>query len=144
MSIDTTALRSRLRGLSATLKKNDDQQRALREEQLEQLRVALEHRGTVDEAAKASGRSRAYLHKIGLHRQRGSVDDQATHDAALSRAAKIRRQLAQLEQDAVDVRGERDQVMRELKPVMNTAEIATDAGISGERARLILQGARKG
>ena len=139
MSIDTTALRSRLRGLSATLKKIDDQQRALREEQLKQLRIALTHRGTIGEVAQASGLSRAYLHKIELHLQRGSVDDPATHDKAIARAGEIRDQIAQLEQEAADARAERDQVMRELGPAMSTAEIAADAGISGERARLILQ-----
>ncbi|MFH8253085.1 hypothetical protein ACH3VR_22145 [Microbacterium sp. B2969] len=143
MNIDTTALRSRLRGLSATLKKIDDEQRALREEQLEQLRIALAHRGTVGEVAQASGLSRAYLHKIGLHLQRRSVDDPQTHDKAIARAGEIREEIAQLEQDAGNARAERDQVIRELGTTMSTAEIAKEAGISGERARLILQDAGK-
>ena len=142
MSIDTIALRSRLRGLSATLKNIDDEQRTLREEQLEQLRIALAHRGTIGEVAQASGLSRAYLHKIELHLQRGSIDDTAIHDRAIARAGEIREAIAQLEQDAGDARAERDQVIRELGPAMSTAEIAKDAGISGERARLILQPAR--
>ena len=139
MSIDTTALRSRLRGLSATLKKNDEKQRELRVEQLEQLRTALAHRGTISEAARASGLSRAYLHKIELHLQRGSVDAPEIHAAALARAEEIRRPIAKLEQKAVDARAERDGIIRELGPAMSTADIAADAGITGERARIILQ-----
>ncbi len=139
MSIDTTALRSRLRGLSATLKKNDERQREFRAEQLEQLRNALAHRGTISEAAQASGLSRAYLHKIELHLQRGSIDAPKIHDAALARAEEIRRQIMKLEQKAVEARAERDTIIRELGQAMSTAEIAADAGITGERARIILQ-----
>lgn len=139
MSIDTTALRSRLRGLSATLKKNDEQQRELRVEQLERLRTTLAHRGTISEAARASGLSRAYLHKIELHLQRGSIDAPEIHGAALARAEEIRRQIATLEQEAMVARAERDAVIRKLAPAMSTAEIAADAGITGERARIILQ-----
>src|SRR5690606_37487317 len=124
MSIDMTALRSRLRGLSATLKKNDEQQRELRIEQLEQLRTALAHRGTISEAARASGLSRAYLHKIELHLQRGSTDAPEILTSALARAEEIRRQLEQLDQAAAAERAERDDVIRELGQVMSTAEIA--------------------
>ena len=139
MSTDTPALRSRLRDLSATLKKNAEQQRELRVEQLDQLRTALAHRGTISEAARASGLSRAYLHKIELHLQRGSVDAPEIHAAALARAEEIRRQIAKLEQKAVDARAKRDPVIRELRLAMSTADIAADAGITGERARIILQ-----
>lgn len=143
MNTNTTALRSRLRGLSATLKKIDDEQRALREDQLEQMRIALAHRGTVGEAAKASGLSRAYLHKIELHLQRGSTNAPEIHDEAIARVDDIRRRIAALEEQAISARTERDPLMRELGAVVSTAELAVDAGISGERARLILRSTTK-
>src|SRR5690606_25972811 len=85
------------------------------------------------------GLSRAYLHKIELHLQRGSVDAPNIHAAALARAEEIRRQITKLEQKAIDARAERDTIIRELGHVMSTAEIAADAGLTGERARIILQ-----
>lgn len=139
MTIDAAKLRPRLRDIGATLKTIDDQQRALRDAQLEQLRIAVAHRGTVGEAARASGLSRAYLHRIDLHRQRGFTDAPELLAGALARAGTIRGRIDQLQQDAADLRAQRDPLIRELRSVMSTAQIATDAGISGERTRLILQ-----
>lgn len=156
MNISTPALRSRLRGLSATLQDIDDEQRTLRDEQLEQLRIALAHCGTIKEASEASGLSRAYLHRIEMHLHRGPTPAPATHSGALARAAEIRARLEQLGQASADIRAQRDDAIRDLAKSLNdeegkgsaarrranlSAEIASDAGLTAERVRIILQAA---
>lgn len=153
MSENVQVLRSRLRGLSTTLRGLEDQRTALRDERLTQLQVAMQHRATIREASEASGLSRAYLHKIGMHEHRGAGDDATAREAALEQARDCRRRLDELDDGAV-LREERDGLIRTLHDELlppggkhsrrQRAEvsgmIAEDTGLTGERVRLILRG----
>lgn len=151
MSANVQVLRSRLRDLSTTLRGLETKRLELREEQLAHLQRAMQNRATIREAVDASGLSRAYLHRIGMHEHRGTGDDVDARTTALGRAAESRRRIEELD-DGADLREERDQVIRSLHQELAGAEklsrrrraeisalLVEDSGLTGERVRMILQ-----
>lgn len=140
------ALRGRLRDVASSIARAEADRAQLRQEQLDQVVVALQHGESVSQAARESGLSRTWLLQATprLPELPTTQKDPTRREAAVTRIREIREALERHEPELAEARMLRDDLIRALAPAMGRyklpqQEVADDAGISSEWIRRLLK-----